>query len=79
MRERARGRPRSGLVNPLYDAVMAGDEEITGTVQNELYAPSDQIKVFDQGPEGVSEYTGDTTGGGYNDDDDVDPLYDRVN
>eukprot|EP00118_Oscarella_pearsei_P024457 m.306112 g.306112 ORF g.306112 m.306112 type:complete len:2176 (+) comp40977_c0_seq1:115-6642(+) len=69
MRERARGRPRSGLVNPLYDAMMSGEDDMAGTVDNELYKPSDQIKIFDNKDSGPVQYSGDK---------DVDPLYDNV-
>ena len=70
---RQRARPRSGLVNPLYDAMMA-DEPITGTVDNELYHPSGDIKIREQTDEGIIPYNSDMIA----DDDDEDPLYDNA-
>lgn len=68
MRERAR--PRSGLVNPLYDAMMS-DEAASGTIDNELYKPSEDIRIKESSGEGVTAYRSDMTKAG-----DEDPLYD---
>ena len=71
---RARARPRSGLVNPLYDAMMT-DEVTSGTIDNELYKPSQDIKITESSGEGVTSYHSDMTkaGGGSQD-----PIYDNA-
>jgi hypothetical protein len=70
---RARARPRSGLVNPLYDAMMPDDDATGGTIDNELYKPSEDIKIQERDGEGVTGYHSDMTKAGGS----QDPIYDN--